>query len=278
MKKTKTISILGCGWLGLPLGEKLVNEGYAVKGSTTRKEKSFFLYNKGIEPFILSFNPVLKGRFAQDFFDTDILIVNIPPSFPRKGDASDFLKRIENIISHIKAAKISNVIFTSSTSVYGNQDELITESTETQPVTNRAKALVTAENMFINEKKIKPNILRIGGMVGENRHPGKFFSPERGKQKGGLTPINLIHQTDVINIIVGLIKENKWGSIFNVVADTHPTKKQFYTFATLALELSPTIFIKEGSFPNRIISNKKIKRVLRYKFQHPDLENVYCED
>lgn len=29
----KTISILGCGWLGLPLGQHLVQQGYHIKGS-----------------------------------------------------------------------------------------------------------------------------------------------------------------------------------------------------------------------------------------------------
>lgn len=31
----KTISILGCGWLGLPLAKKLVENQWIVNGSTT---------------------------------------------------------------------------------------------------------------------------------------------------------------------------------------------------------------------------------------------------
>lgn len=37
-----TVSILGCGWLGLPLAEQLLAEGYSVKGSTTRAENCLF--------------------------------------------------------------------------------------------------------------------------------------------------------------------------------------------------------------------------------------------
>ena len=32
-----SISVLGCGWLGLPLAQRLVNQGYLVKGSSTRQ-------------------------------------------------------------------------------------------------------------------------------------------------------------------------------------------------------------------------------------------------
>ncbi len=279
MKNKKTISILGCGWLGLPLGEALVKDGFYVKGSTTQKAKSFFLYDKGIEPFILKFNPELTGRLAQDFFATNIVIITIPPGMRKNGGSSEqFLERIQNIIKQIVDAKIKHVIFTSSTSVYGNTNELITETTPLNPETDRAKALVEAEKLFLNEKKLKPTILRISGMVGPDRHPGKFFKFSNEKRLGGLTPINLIHLVDVVNIIRKVVIEGKWGQIYNLVSDTHPTKKQFYTFATLNLELPPAIFKKESSFPNRIISNKKVKRSLGYKLIHPDLEALYCED
>mgnify|MGYP003615968040 CR=1 FL=1 len=33
------ISILGCGWLGFPLAQKLIETGYEVKGSTTSESK-----------------------------------------------------------------------------------------------------------------------------------------------------------------------------------------------------------------------------------------------
>ena len=45
------ISILGCGWLGLPLGEHLVREGQAVRGSTTTPARLSELAARDIEPF-----------------------------------------------------------------------------------------------------------------------------------------------------------------------------------------------------------------------------------
>ena len=39
----KQISILGCGWLGLPLAQQLVHEGYQIHGATTSEKKLIVL-------------------------------------------------------------------------------------------------------------------------------------------------------------------------------------------------------------------------------------------
>jgi 3-hydroxyisobutyrate dehydrogenase-like beta-hydroxyacid dehydrogenase len=50
------ISILGCGWLGLPLAKAIVENGFSVKGSTTSTDKLTALENAGINSWI-------KARF-----------------------------------------------------------------------------------------------------------------------------------------------------------------------------------------------------------------------
>jgi UDP-glucose 6-dehydrogenase len=47
------ISIVGCGWLGLPLGAKLVKNGHRVFGSTTSEEKIEEIKAAGIAPYLL---------------------------------------------------------------------------------------------------------------------------------------------------------------------------------------------------------------------------------
>jgi len=48
------ISILGCGWLGLPLAEHFRDAGYSVKGSTTSDDKIELLKGKQIAPFLIT--------------------------------------------------------------------------------------------------------------------------------------------------------------------------------------------------------------------------------
>ena len=51
----KQISILGCGWLGLPLAEQFLERGYIVKGSTTSVANHGLLKSKNIIPYSYNF-------------------------------------------------------------------------------------------------------------------------------------------------------------------------------------------------------------------------------
>lgn len=67
-----TISILGCGWLGLLL------DGYHVKGSTTTKSKLKLLEENGIEAYSIVLEPNIKAKKIENFLGTDVLVINIP--------------------------------------------------------------------------------------------------------------------------------------------------------------------------------------------------------
>lgn len=56
------ISILGCGWLGLPLAKQLIKKGFSVKGSTTSEEKISILKTEGIISFLISLSDSKKSE------------------------------------------------------------------------------------------------------------------------------------------------------------------------------------------------------------------------
>ena len=74
-----TISVLGCGWLGLPLTRFLLDKGYKVKGSTATPEKLDELESSGIEPYHITLTPEINDDYNPEFLNTDILIINFPP-------------------------------------------------------------------------------------------------------------------------------------------------------------------------------------------------------
>ena len=69
MDKSKSVSIIGCGWLGLPLAEFLVQQGFHVRGSTTRAEKLKPLEEKGIEAFQITAGETLEDVIKKAVFD-----------------------------------------------------------------------------------------------------------------------------------------------------------------------------------------------------------------
>jgi len=76
----KTISILGTGWLGLPLGKKLLDQGYTVKGSTTTKENLKLLSEVGIVPFNIELKEHnIDGDILEFLKDTETLVMAFPP-------------------------------------------------------------------------------------------------------------------------------------------------------------------------------------------------------
>jgi nucleoside-diphosphate-sugar epimerase len=264
----KTISILGCGWLGLPLAEQLILKKYLVKGSTTSAAKLSILSNKNIEPFLINLNPLIGGENVEQFFISDILIINFPPK--RIENIIEFFSaQIQSLILSIEKSSINKIIFISSTSVYDETNEIITENSEINPVKNSRKALLLAENMLLENLNFKTTVLRFSGLAGPGRHPGNFFA---GKKNifGGNSPVNFIHLNDCIGIILKIIEQEVWGEIFNASADEHPVKNIFYTKAAEKLNLPQPEFLSEKNDPRKIISNKKVKEILNYSFKYSD--------
>ena len=70
-----TISILGTGWLGLPLAQDFIKAGYEVKASTTSENRIAELAAMGANPFIINIDSLTDN--VNDFLQSDILIVNI---------------------------------------------------------------------------------------------------------------------------------------------------------------------------------------------------------
>ena len=112
------ISILGCGWLGLPLAKALTANGFSVKGSTTSAEKLSVLENSGIKPFLISLESKnVSGEMDAFLNESSILIIDIPPKL-RGDNAESFVDKIAFLIPFIEKSVIEKVLFISSTSVY----------------------------------------------------------------------------------------------------------------------------------------------------------------
>ena len=98
----KTVSILGCGWFGLPFAKELVAKGFRVKGSTTSVDKLDSLRAEGIEPFLINLNEA--SALPTDFCDADVLFVNVPPRAKTESAASypDKLQSIADAATNVK--------------------------------------------------------------------------------------------------------------------------------------------------------------------------------
>ncbi|MBK0403119.1 SDR family oxidoreductase [Adhaeribacter sp. BT258] len=263
----KKISILGCGWLGLPLAEALVQQGYEVHGSTTTSEKLNLLAEKQIQPYLIDLNNPEKLPVNQAFFESKILIVNVPP---KRNSGNNYTAQIQNLQSVLQHSKVTRIIFVSSTSVYKPSLEEITEESALDH--ENAKELIEAEKFIAaSENPWQTTIIRFAGLFGPGRAPGRFLAGKTDLPDPE-TPVNLIHLQDCTQIIQEIIKQEKWNEVFNACADEHPGREVFYTEAARKLQLPlPTFEAKTvGKKPGKLISNQKLKTALHYDFLFPD--------
>ncbi|WP_333875425.1 SDR family oxidoreductase [Flavobacterium sp.] len=266
----KQISILGCGWLGLPLAKALVKEGFRVKGSVTTASKIPALVSHGIEAYTLEIEETKIVGDIEDFLNaSSLLIIAIPPKL-KNAVPDSFIQKIKTVLPYVEQSSLKNVLFISSTSVYADDNSIVTEATPPMPDTENGKQLVAAETLLKNNAHFTTTIIRFGGLIGFDRHPVYFLA---GKQQleNPLAPINLIHQSDCIGIIREIIAQGKFGETFNAAAPFHPTRKDYYTQKAQALNLPIPQFDDTKRSVGKTISSDKIIRLLDYKFQYQRL-------
>ncbi len=265
------ISILGCGWLGLPLGEHLRDKDNMIKGSTTTPDKLALLKGKNITPYLINFNPEINKEADQSFWDSDLLILNIPPGRKRDNVETFHEQQIKAIIKQLKGSTISHLIFISSTSVYPPKPGIVTEE-DAQPgkaARNSGNALLTAEELLQEQPTFDTTIIRFGGLYGYDRHPVTHLSGRKNLNKGN-APVNLIHQDDCIGIIREIIDQDIRNDVFNGVSDAHPPKRMYYPAVARERDLPPPQYAEDKEEGYKVVSNQKLKQVLNYKFKYPN--------
>lgn len=261
----KKISLLGCGWLGLPLAKVLVQKGFQIKGSTTSPAKIDALEKEKIIPFLMELSTTkIEGDVATFLQDSEILIIDIPPKL-RQNLQENFVGKIQTLIPFIEKSSVSKVLFVSSTSVYGKAQGLVTEDTPAFPDSEGGKQLLIVEKLLHDNANFKTTVLRFGGLTGVDRNPVRFLA---GKENlpNPQSPINFIHQRDCIGIIEKIIATHSWDKTFNAVSPHHPTRQEYYQKKALELGLQPPTFDASSTEIGKTISSDTIASVLNYTF------------
>lgn len=221
----KQIGIIGCGWLGKPLSQRLLN-----------------FFN------VLCFSREESWKDSI-FWQSDIIIIAIHTK-------DNYLTTLQKIATLANPA--CRLILLSSTSVYREFNTDIDESAEI----TKTSLIKEAEDLLLAQKN-PILILRLGGLMGEDRVAGKW------KSVSDFTDgfVNYVHRDDVINIIELIIKKELNNGIFNLVAPNHPLRSQIHEMNAKKFALEVGIF--SGMTKRRVLSTKIVNE-LSYIFSHPN--------
>jgi nucleoside-diphosphate-sugar epimerase len=254
-----TLSLLGTGWLGFPLGKALQATGYTVHATTTQEAKLPLLAKEGFIPHLVEVGrdtPSPDG-IGEEIWNSDTLIVTLP--FRRNFiDPWIYVTQMHEIVE--KLLPHQRLLMTSSTSYYPDCDHIVDEELAFSPISPRLKALTAAEAVIMSHRG-PATVLRLGGLYGPDRAIRNFA--KKGIEKRDLNSrVNLIHRDDILAIMTRMICDGiGWGSIFNAVSDEHPNRGELYT--QIPAEKNT---LKKG----KVVSNTKLKMALNYQFCYPN--------
>ena len=284
------VLIVGCGYVGLPLGKELVRQGHEVFGLRRSALAEVEIKAAGITPLHADITqPATLAKLPRDFD----WVVNCTAS--GGGGAEDYrkiyLEGNRNLIAWLAGSTLKKFVYTSSTSVYGQNDgSVVTESSPVEPDADTAKVLAETEILLlaaVAERQFPAVVLRVAGIYGPARgHWFKQFLRGEARIEGdGSRWLNVIHRDDLIGVIIAALKNGKPGEIFNA-ADNEPVSQSKF-FEWLAAELKrpmpPAVPADEnlsrrrGSTDKRV-SNAKLRQELKYEFLFPDFRAGYAAE
>lgn len=267
----KKVAIIGLGWLGMPLAMSLAARGWQVTGSKTSQDGVEAARMCGIDSYLLRLDPglVCEADDLDGLMNVDALVLTLPAR--RSGGGEDFyMQAVQEIVDSALAYRIPRIIFTSSTSVYGDVSGSVKESTPRNPTTASGRVLKELEDWLHHLPGTSVDILRLAGLVGPARHPGRFFAgktapdPEQG--------VNLVHLEDVIAAITLLLQAPKGGHIYNLCAPMHPSRGTFYPAMARQLGLEPPVFTAAGNSEKskKQVDGSLICKELGFEYLYPD--------
>lgn len=265
----KKVSIIGLGWIGLPLARRLKSQDIQVVGSTTSPDKMERILSEGIDSVLFELNPFPQGKGFQALFQVETLIVNIPPR-SRTNGGDFYLEQLKFLRSIIDQSQIKKVIFVSSTGIYpespneGEYDENFLLSKENCG----NSTLLKAEEMMEKDRNFDLTIVRFGGLMGGDRIPGKYFA---GKENvAGHTRVNFIHRIDAVGMLSWILSQELWNDVFNGVTPIHSLRREIYerNHHDLGYAL-PASYQPANPGQDRLISGMKILKT-GFQFEFPD--------
>jgi len=280
--ESNTVGIIGCGWLGKALAETLIKKKISVLATSSKQENVDVLNGQSIYAQQLTLPASVNDLAQHEVFTQQSLVIAITPQL-RQG-RTDYAEKITQLVNVAEKVGVTQrIILLSSTAVYDGLNGSVNEDSPLNFTTAKVKILNAAEKAVLNfskqeiETDVKQQtkqgvVLRLAGLVGPDRHPGKFILAKK-TLSSSTAPVNLIHQQDAIGLIELLLETPLTSAIFNGVSDTHVTKEQYYQTAAeaLGLTLPKKIAVRQSNQVTKIVSGEKTKDMLGYQFVYPNL-------
>ena len=291
MKLNRKILIVGFGDVGARLAAMLTNR-YQVFALVRKSDRAQLARSLGVIPVFGDLDDPHSLRRLAGL--ADIVCHFAPP--PLRGTEDSRTRHLLVALHQNRAAMLpQRLVYISTTGVYGDcGGNWIDETRNVQPSTDRAIRRVHAENLLRQwgiRSSVKISILRAPGIYAADRLPIDRL------QKG--TPAlvdaddvftNHIHADDLARAALVAITRALPNRVYNVVDDSDMKMGDYFDMVAdhfklaraprVSRETAATVisapmlsFMSES----RRISNQRLKRELRFRFNYPTVADLLRE-
>jgi nucleoside-diphosphate-sugar epimerase len=246
----KKIGIIGCGWLGSHIADKLSGR-YEIFATTTSESKIKDLSDKGYHTTLVSFPDEDISETMTEWKvvpQLDAVIITVPFSGIR-GTEIPLRERAQNLLAFLGDYH-GQIFMMSSTGVYPDIEKEFKEE-------DRSPEDVPSENI-IKSRFPEVNILRLAGLMGDHRLLKNYNISNLDLL------VNHIHYADICSVVEIMLNNQSQSKVYNVVAPVHPNKEEII-HAQKDLPYSG-----ERTNQGRTISPSKLISDLNFEFQYPD--------
>jgi nucleoside-diphosphate-sugar epimerase len=283
------VLIIGCGYVGLPLGAELVRQGHMVAGLRRTLINAEELTAVGIQPLAADITKHDQLNRLPADYDWVINCVSAGGGGAESYRAT-YLEGTRNLIEWLSRAQPQKFVYTSSTGVYGQNDGLpVDEGCPTEPESETGRILVATERLLLDayQQLAFPAIpLRIAGIYGPGRGYWlkQFLSGEAKLEGDGGRWLNMIHRDDVVGGIIAALERGRPGEVYNLADDRPVTQLELFQWLAkkLGRPMPPAVAeapsARKRGATNKQVLNRKLKSELGYRLKYPTFREGYAAE
>ena len=202
---TQNLLIIGQGDIGLPITNKLAQDGLNVTGLARRERHHYALDKKA--NFLQADALTLTAEQLQDF--TALAIIVTPDEYSTSGYHDSYLAISQHLATLTdKLTNLARIVFISSTAVYGQDNgEWIDEDTApVMPEREASQVILQAEQVLQQSFGAKTIIIRPSGIYGRERLMRLRKAKEKQKEPVATAHwSNRIMDRDLVTIIANIM-------------------------------------------------------------------------
>jgi nucleoside-diphosphate-sugar epimerase len=261
-----TALIVGCGYVGRRLAQRLVERGVTVYATTRSHDNAPALAELGVRPLIVSVTQrvtlaALRPAAEADQLD---LFYLVPPGRPHGSPSPRqvLIQGADHVLRAVHSPRLHRAVFTSSTVVYEHDnDQRVDADTPTHPSDERGAMLLDAERHWLNHGS-SFHVVRLAGLYGPHRVIGLTALREHAPLVGNpQARLNLIHGDDAADLLMAIASAPHPGRVELGCDDHPPTRLEYYQHLARCIgEPPPEVLDDESAVQKLGLSLDRLRR------------------